>query len=100
MTASTSGGANHPTRVGLQCAPSSVSRKLSMPNPSRLHVPHPPARPGDRPDFGYLVTSPAGAVPRPEPLARVMDIEPLATSLVRILDDDHRAKGPWQPGLS
>ena len=71
-----------------------------MPVPSRLHVPHPPARPGDRPDFSYLVTSPAGAVPRPDPLSRATEIEPLATSLVRVLDDDHRAKGPWQPKLT
>jgi 2-oxoisovalerate dehydrogenase E1 component alpha subunit len=68
-----------------------------MVNPSRLHVPHPSARPGDRPDFGYLITSPAGAVARPDPLARAGDIEPLATSLVRVLDDEHRAVGPWQP---
>jgi 2-oxoisovalerate dehydrogenase E1 component alpha subunit len=70
-----------------------------MANPSRLHVPHPPARPGDRPDFGYLVTSPAGAAPRPDPLTRAGDIEPLATSLVRVLDDEHRAVGPWQPRI-
>ncbi len=30
-----------------------------------LHVPHPPARPGEKPDFSYLSLSPAGAVPRP-----------------------------------
>jgi 2-oxoisovalerate dehydrogenase E1 component alpha subunit len=70
-----------------------------MPAPSRLHVPHPPARPGDRPDFSYLVTSPAGAVPRPDPLSRAAEMESLSTSLVRVLDDDHRAKGPWQPRL-
>ena len=68
-----------------------------MANPSRLHVPQPPARPGDRPDFGYLVTSPAGAIARPDPLARAGDIEPLAATLVRVLDDEHRAVGPWQP---
>jgi 2-oxoisovalerate dehydrogenase E1 component alpha subunit len=33
-------------------------------------------------------------------LARLAEIEPLATSLVRVIDDDHRAKGPWQPRLS
>ena len=29
---------------------------------SRLHVPNPPARPGDKPDFSYVRLSPAGAV--------------------------------------
>ncbi|MBV8804018.1 MAG: hypothetical protein JO042_03200, partial [Sinobacteraceae bacterium] len=33
---------------------------------SRLHVPHAPARPGDKPDFSYVQLSPAGAVPRPD----------------------------------
>jgi 2-oxoisovalerate dehydrogenase E1 component alpha subunit len=65
-----------------------------------LHVPHPPARPGDEPDFSYVALSPAGAVPRPDPAARVRDIESLAVQLVRVLDDDHRAQGPWNPGLA
>src|SRR5262249_38316937 len=33
---------------------------------SRLHVPSPPARPGQEPDFSYLQLSPAGALPRPD----------------------------------
>ena len=33
---------------------------------SRLHVPAPPARPGQEPDFSYLQLSPAGAVHRPD----------------------------------
>ncbi len=65
----------------------------------RLQVPHPPARPGDRPDFSYVALSPAGAVPRPDPAAHVRDIEFLATDLVRVLDDQHRAVGPWKPSL-
>jgi len=70
-----------------------------MATASRLHVPHPPARPGDRPDFGYLRTSPAGAVARPEVTAALQATEPLATELVRVLDDSHRAVGPWNPHL-
>ena len=66
---------------------------------SRLHVPRPPARPGDRPDFSYLKTSPAGAVARPEPTAPLAAIEPLAVEMVRVLDDEHRALGPWNPHL-
>jgi 2-oxoisovalerate dehydrogenase E1 component alpha subunit len=66
---------------------------------SRLHVPHPPARPGDKPDFSYLVTSPAGVVPRPEVNAKARDMEQLAVEMVRVLDDDQHAVGPWDPHL-
>ncbi len=66
---------------------------------SRLHIPHPPARPGDKPDFSYLELSPAGAVARPDINARVRDIEHLSLELVRVLDDDHKAVGPWHPHL-
>ena len=66
---------------------------------SRLHVPQAPARPGDEPDFSYLKLSPAGAMPRPDASARVADTEALATGLVRVLDEDHTAKGPWDPHL-
>jgi 2-oxoisovalerate dehydrogenase E1 component alpha subunit len=64
-----------------------------------LYVPHPPARPGDRPDFSYLSLSPAGAVARPDPGVPSREIESLALELVRVLDDRHRAIGPWNPGL-
>src|SRR5262245_12500870 len=70
-----------------------------MARESRLHIPHPPARPGAKPDFGYLELSPAGAVRRPDVTARVRDIESLATELVRVLDDQHTAVGPWHPHL-
>src|SRR5437773_1949315 len=65
----------------------------------RLYVPNPPARPGDQPDFSHVALSPAGAVPRPEPNARTRDIEFLAVDLVRVLDDSHKAVGPWNPRL-
>ncbi len=66
----------------------------------QLHVPHPPARPGEKPDFSYVALSPAGAVPRPQPGAKARDIESLAVELVRVLDDDHQALGPWRPDLA
>ena len=58
-----------------------------MNNKPQLHVPHPPARPGEQPDFSYVALSPAGAVPRPSPGANARDIESLAVELVRVLDD-------------
>ena len=66
---------------------------------SRLHVPHPPARPGDRPDFSYVQISPAGAVPRPEITTPAREMEALCVEMVRVLDDNQRATGPWNPHL-
>ncbi len=70
-----------------------------MANKSRLHIPKPTARPGDEPDFGYLNLSPAGSVDKPSVGARTRDIEYLSNGLVRVLDDDYEAKGPWNPDL-
>ena len=66
---------------------------------SRLHIPHPSARPGDEPDFSYLNLSPAGAVDKPSIDARPRDIEHLSLKLVRVLDDEHQAQGEWNPNL-
>src|SRR5437016_13744321 len=66
---------------------------------SRLHVPAPPARPGQVPDFSDVQISPAGALNRPDVTASVRDIENLALGMVRVLDDEHRAVGPWDPRL-
>jgi 2-oxoisovalerate dehydrogenase E1 component alpha subunit len=70
-----------------------------MPTRSRLHVPEPPARPGQPPDFSYLQLSPAGAVARPEITASWRESMAAATGLIRVLDDQHRAIGPWNPRL-
>jgi 2-oxoisovalerate dehydrogenase E1 component alpha subunit len=64
-----------------------------------LYVPQPPARPGDKPDFSYVALSPAGAVARPDPGTPARDIEGLAVSLIRVLDDRHAAVGSWNPNL-
>ena len=66
---------------------------------SRLHIPHPSARPGDKPDFSYLNLAPAGSVDKPSIDARPRDIEHLSLNLVRVLDDEHRAQGEWNPNL-
>ena len=66
---------------------------------SRLHVPHPPARPGETPDFSYLKIPPAGSVGRPDTLAPALQIEALGTGMVRVLDEQGHAVGPWNPHL-
>ncbi|MBL8325373.1 MAG: 3-methyl-2-oxobutanoate dehydrogenase (2-methylpropanoyl-transferring) subunit alpha [Rubrivivax sp.] len=67
--------------------------------PLRLHVPEPSGRPGHPSDFSYLHVSPAGAVRRPPVDTSVPDTGDLAWSLVRVLDDEGRAVGPWAPAL-
>ncbi len=64
-----------------------------------LHVPQPRFRPGDQPDFSHLVIPPAGTAARPDEACAPADTHPLCTSLVRVLDDDGRAVGPWDPKL-
>jgi 2-oxoisovalerate dehydrogenase E1 component alpha subunit len=70
-----------------------------MTNPTRLHLPTPPARPGEAPDFSYVHLSPAGAVSKPGIRERARDIGFLSTELVRVLDDEGHAVGPWHPRL-
>jgi 2-oxoisovalerate dehydrogenase E1 component alpha subunit len=70
-----------------------------MSNKPYLHIPRPTARPGEVPDFSYLSLSPAGAIDRPPVDARSSEIEYLAVGLVRVLDEEHEAKGPWDPKL-
>jgi 2-oxoisovalerate dehydrogenase E1 component alpha subunit len=64
-----------------------------------LHVPEPAFRPGDTPDFSALKVPPAGSAPRPDTNAPAADTHPLTTALVRVLGDDNKAVGPWDPKL-
>lgn len=68
-----------------------------MDGPLHFHVPEPPARPGQQPDFSYLKVPDAGAVPRPDPKVDPADITDLAYALIRVLDDDGQPVGEWIP---
>src|ERR1700761_406380 len=70
--------------------------------PFDLHIPAPPARPGDKPDFSHLVIPPAGAVPRPDAEigASSESLRDTAYGLIRVLDDQGRAVGPWAPQIA
>ena len=70
-----------------------------MPAKSRLHVPAPPARPGQAPDFSYLRLSPAGAIACPETSASWREFNEQSTGLIRVLNDEHCAVGPWRPRM-
>ncbi len=67
--------------------------------PLSLHIPAPAARPGDAPDFSDIKPPPAGSLARPPIDVEPLDIRELAYSLIRVLDDDGHAVGPWDPGL-
>jgi 2-oxoisovalerate dehydrogenase E1 component alpha subunit len=64
-----------------------------------LHVPEPNARPGDEADFSHLDIPPAGSVRRPDPHAAASETHDLVTTLVRVLDEEGKAVGPWDPKL-
>ena len=63
----------------------------------RLHVPEPAGRPGRHTDFSYLHLSPAGAARRPPLNTTPRATDDLAYALVRVLDDEGQAVGPWAP---
>lgn len=64
-----------------------------------LRVPAPRARPGQAPDFSDIIITPAGAVARPPADSAEADLRHLPYELIRVLDDDGRAKGDWASDL-
>ncbi len=70
--------------------------------PFDLHIPAPPTRPGDEPDFSHLVIPPPGAVPRPEAdvNASSESLRDTAYGLIRVLDNQGHAAGPWAPRIA
>ena len=71
-----------------------------QPQALRLHVPEPTGRPGQHTDFSYLHLSPAGEVRKPALDVAPRDTSDMAYSLVRVLGDDGKAVGPWNPELA
>jgi 2-oxoisovalerate dehydrogenase E1 component alpha subunit len=68
--------------------------------PLSLHVPEPRFRPGDAVDFVDVEVPAAGIAPRPDTAAQARSFTDLAYGLIRVLDDDGQAVGPWNPRLS
>ena len=68
--------------------------------PLTLHVPEPKFRPGDVADFAAVDVPPAGAARRPDTADDASGFRELAYTLVRVLDDEGRAVGPWDPRLA
>ncbi|MEN3747312.1 3-methyl-2-oxobutanoate dehydrogenase (2-methylpropanoyl-transferring) subunit alpha [Sphingomonas sp. HF-S3] len=77
----------------------SVERDRSNLPPLSLHVPEPKFRPGDAVDFTEIEVPPAGAQRRPDTAEKADQFHDLAYTLVRVLDDQGNAVGPWDPKL-
>ncbi|MCR9072507.1 MAG: 3-methyl-2-oxobutanoate dehydrogenase (2-methylpropanoyl-transferring) subunit alpha [Alphaproteobacteria bacterium] len=77
--------------IGTETAPA---------DPLSLHVPEPAVRPGDTPDFSTVRIARAGEVPRPPVDVPPDDIRDLAFSIIRVLNRDAVAVGPWAGLLS
>lgn len=73
--------------------------ELRDPLPLALHVPNAPHRPGQTPRFAAMPEQP-GELCRPDTLAPHEELRPHANGLIRVLGDDHRASGDWQPRIT
>jgi 2-oxoisovalerate dehydrogenase E1 component alpha subunit len=67
--------------------------------PLALHVPEPAVRPGGHPDFSNVEIPEAGSVDRPEVDADPASMRKLAYSIIRVLNRDGEAVGPWAGSL-
>ncbi|WP_373489562.1 3-methyl-2-oxobutanoate dehydrogenase (2-methylpropanoyl-transferring) subunit alpha [Blastomonas sp.] len=68
--------------------------------PLSLHVPEPRSRPGDPVNFSDVEVPAAGLLARPDEATSPHDMRDLAFGMVRVLDDEGKAVGPWDPRLS
>ncbi|MCT2401027.1 3-methyl-2-oxobutanoate dehydrogenase (2-methylpropanoyl-transferring) subunit alpha [Novosphingobium mangrovi (ex Huang et al. 2023)] len=76
----------------------SDKRRGNLP-PLEFHVPEPCYRPGDVVDYSHLEIPEAGTVRRPDEACEARETWPLTSDLIRVLDDEDHAVGPWNPGL-
>jgi 2-oxoisovalerate dehydrogenase E1 component alpha subunit len=68
--------------------------------PLTLHVPEPAVRPGGKPDFSNVLIPRAGSLTRPAVDADPETMRDLAYSVIRILNREGEAVGPWAGLLS
>ncbi len=76
-----------------------MARRTLPNNPLSLHFPEPMFRPGDKVNFDHIQVPEAGTVARPPIDVHGSNIRPLAYGLIRVLDDEGRAVGDWDPAL-
>ncbi|AGT10369.1 3-methyl-2-oxobutanoate dehydrogenase (2-methylpropanoyl-transferring) subunit alpha [Paracoccus aminophilus] len=68
--------------------------------PLGLNVPEPEVRPGGQPDFSKVQIPKAGSVRRPPVEVDPEEIRDLAFTIIRVLNRDGQAVGPWAEGLA
>lgn len=68
--------------------------------PLSLNVPEPEWRPGDTPDFSQVVVPRAGTVRRPDVDEDPENMRDLAFTIIRVLNRDGEAVGPWAGTLT
>ncbi|MEL6828517.1 MAG: thiamine pyrophosphate-dependent enzyme [Pseudomonadota bacterium] len=73
---------------------------MSIQPKNGLFVPEPACRPGDTPSFEGMDIPKAGEIPRPDPDVDAADIRDLAYSIIRVIDRDGVAVGPWSGSVS
>ncbi|MBI5909541.1 MAG: 3-methyl-2-oxobutanoate dehydrogenase (2-methylpropanoyl-transferring) subunit alpha [Betaproteobacteria bacterium] len=65
----------------------------------QLHIPEPKHRPGELADFSHLRLPKPGSVERPPIDTSAYDIRDLAYQLIRVLNEEGCATGPWTPSI-
>ncbi|MGI9424820.1 MAG: 3-methyl-2-oxobutanoate dehydrogenase (2-methylpropanoyl-transferring) subunit alpha [Hyphomicrobiaceae bacterium] len=73
---------------------------MTATSPLALHVPEPEWRPGDLPDFSGVDIPRAGTVRRPEIDEDPENMRDLAFTIIRVLNRDGEAVGPWAGTLT
>ncbi|GFE86500.1 thiamine pyrophosphate-dependent enzyme [Steroidobacter agaridevorans] len=86
----------HSTRLDRQA----VALRPARNAPLTLRIPEPAARPGEPVNFSKLRLSAPGAVRRPALDAEPRAMHDLAYELIRVLDENGHAVGPWAPEIS
>jgi 2-oxoisovalerate dehydrogenase E1 component alpha subunit len=82
-------------RPGMTADTLKPGTSMSNPKPLSFHVPEPAVRPGGTPDFSDVPIPRAGTVRRPEIDADPESIRDLAYSIIRVLNRESEAIGPW-----
>ena len=60
-----------------------------------IHITEPPGRAGDKPDFSHIKIPKAGETRCPDLDTKAEDMRDMAYKIVRILDRNGKAVGPW-----
>lgn len=68
--------------------------------PLSLHVPEPQVRPGNDPDFSHVPIPEAGSARRPAVDVSADEIRDLAYTIIRVLNREGEAVGPWALALT